>query len=94
MNSRTGNFDMHLKVSMMDSCVASHRQGYLEMLHKIFTHIKKCYDAEMSLCCQNQALIISISKFKIGSDQSLAAQSRINVSCTLKLLLLEACGLS
>ena len=40
----------------------------------------------------NQVLIIMTSKERIGATQNLAVQSRKNVSCIQKLLLLEAWG--
>ena len=39
--------NMCFEVSMMDSCVDLLRDGILEMVHRIFAHLKKCHNDEM-----------------------------------------------
>ena len=42
-----GRIDICLEVSMMSSCVALSREGHLEMLYRIFAHLKKYHNTEM-----------------------------------------------
>jgi hypothetical protein len=42
-----GRIDICLEVSMMASCVALPRDGQLEMLYRIFAHLKKYHNTEM-----------------------------------------------
>ena len=84
--------DFCLEALMMASCADLTCEDYLEILYRIFAHLKKCHNSKMGLIRLNQVLIIMTSKERIVAPQNLAVQSRSDVSSIQELLLLEAWG--
>ena len=46
--------DMHLEISMMASYAKLPGEGHLEILYKIFAHIKKHHNTEMGFIYQSK----------------------------------------
>ena len=51
-----GRLDTCLEASMMSSCAELPRESHLEMLHKIFAHVKKCHNTKMGFNPSKQSI--------------------------------------